>query len=109
MSLDVHQLLTSMVGAARDALAADWPEARDFSETEFRKFVETLEMIARLTADGSITPERARMHIEFQKRSMQAVLLTVRGLGVLAVENAVNAAIGAVRDMVNTALGFRLL
>ncbi len=109
MALDVSQLLPAMVDAARGALAEDWPEARAYAESELRKFAETLDMIARLTTDGTMTPERARSHIEFQKHSMRAVLLTLEGLGLLAVENAVNAALDVVRDTVNTALGFRLL
>lgn len=109
MAFDVPQLISAMVGAAQGALADDWPEARDYAESEFRKFADTLELIASMTAQGKMTPERARLHIDFQKSSMRAVLLTLEGLGVLAVENAINAAIGVVRDTVNTALGFRLL
>ena len=34
---------------------------------------------------------------------------TIKGMGLIVVENAVNASIKAVQDMVNTALGFKLL
>jgi hypothetical protein len=44
-----------------------------------------------------------------QKNSALAVLLTVQGLGLLTVESAINAALGAVKETVNTALGFLLL
>jgi hypothetical protein len=44
-----------------------------------------------------------------QKNSALAVMLTVEGLGLLTVESAINAALGAVRDSVNTAVGFALL
>jgi hypothetical protein len=37
------------------------------------------------------------------------VLLTVEGLGLLAVEQAINAALRVVKDTVNTALGFVLV
>ena len=109
MALDTSGLLSGMIDAARGALTDDWPEVRDYAESELRKFTEALTLIERMTAHGSMSPERARLHIDFQKSSMRAVLLTVQGLGVLAVENAINAAIDAVKDTVNTALGFRLL
>lgn len=109
MTFDAQQLLSDMTDAARGAFEEDWPRAREYVEIEFSEYLHTLGMIAQLLADGSITRERARMHLDFQRRSMRAVLATVQGLGTIAVENAVNAAMGAVRDTVNTVIGFRLL
>ena len=40
---------------------------------------------------------------------MQTVLLTIEGLGIVAVQNAINAALSVVKDTVNTAIGFTLL
>jgi hypothetical protein len=40
---------------------------------------------------------------------MRIVLLTIEGLGILAVEAAINAAIDVVRSSVNTALGWAIL
>jgi hypothetical protein len=37
------------------------------------------------------------------------VILTVEGLGLLAVENAINAALGSIKDTLNAALGVALL
>jgi hypothetical protein len=37
------------------------------------------------------------------------VFLTIEGLGIIAVENALNAAIGAIRDTVNGAVKFALI
>ena len=58
---------------------------------------------------GKITEEQARLYIDIQKNSMRIVLLTIEGLGILAVEAAINAAIDVIRSTVNTALGWRIL
>jgi hypothetical protein len=44
-----------------------------------------------------------------QKNAMRSVMLAVEGLGIIAVEAAINSALGVVRKTVNTALGWPLL
>ena len=109
MALDLSPLLPAMMDAAAHSLGAAWPEARDFAETEFKKSAATIELIARLHARGAISEERARLLLEVQKSSAKTVLLTLEGLGILAAEGAINAALSVVRDTVNAALGFTLV
>ena len=40
---------------------------------------------------------------------MQTVLLTIEGLGIVAVQNAINSALDVVKDTVNKAIGFGLI
>ena len=109
MAFDIGALVPPMLAAARGELEDVWTEAKDFAETEFRKTAETIALIERLHLEGTISEERAKLHLQFQKNSAQTVLLTIEGLGIIAAERAINAALGAVRDTVNTALGFGLL
>lgn len=109
MAIDISGLIPDMLGAAAGVLRDSWPEAEEFAETEFKKLGESLALIARLHAEGKITEERARLHLEFQKSSMKTVLLAIEGLGIIAVERAINAALGVLKDTVNTAFGFALL
>jgi hypothetical protein len=109
MAIDLSALLPAMLTAARETGEEQWPLMRDYAETEFRKLGESLAMIERLFITGQITEEQARLHLEIQRASMRMVLLTIEGLGILAVERAINAALGVIRDTVNTALGFALL
>lgn len=109
MTLDISDLIPDMLAAAGGVLQDSWSEAKDYAEAEFRKTAETLALIARLYGDGTISEERARLHLEFQKSSTKTVLLTIEGLGVVAAEQAVNAALGVAKDAVNTTLGFVLI
>jgi 23S rRNA pseudoU1915 N3-methylase RlmH len=109
MAIRVAQLAKSMYTAAKDVLEEKAPEIKDYAKSEFKKIAESIAMIARLRVKGKITEEQARIHLEIQKNASRTVLLTVEGLGILAVEQAINAALGAVRDTVNTAVGFALL
>jgi hypothetical protein len=107
--IDVDTMLRDMLGAAAESFKKEYPNAKGYAETEFKKIAESIVFIQGELAAGNMTPEQARLHQEIQKNASCTVLLTVAGLGALAVEAAINAALGVVRDTVNTAVGFDLL
>lgn len=109
MALDVAGLAKAMLGAARAKLKKQWPVIKEYAAAEARKTAETVALIERLRLTGEISPKEARLLLEMQKNSAKAVLMTVEGLGLLAAESAINAAIGAVRTTVNKAVGFALI
>jgi hypothetical protein len=60
-------------------------------------------------SQGKITESRAKSLVQMQKDSMIAVLAAIKGIELLTVEEAINAAISVVREAVNKAIGFALL
>ena len=108
-SINVSQLLTDMLNAAKGPILAQWPNARDYAETEFKKIGETILFIEKQRLMGKMSKEQAPIHLEMQKNASMAVLLAIEGLGLLAVEAAINAALQVIKDTVNTALNFPLI
>lgn len=108
-SINVDQLVASMLQAAQAVLAQKWPEAKDYAESEFKKIGEAIAFIEAQRALNLMSDEKARLHLEMQKNTAKTMMLTLEGLGLLAVEAAVNAALDAVKKAVNTTLGFVLL
>lgn len=108
-TIDVEQLSKDMLAAARDVLKKQWPKAKDYAASEFKKIGESILFIESQLALGKMTPEQAKLHLEIQKNASRTVLLTLEGLGIVAVEAAINAALAVVRDTVNKAVGFALL
>ena len=102
-------LAGSMAAAAKGTLSRDWPRVRDFAEPELARLAQSLVDIGQLLAEGKISQLEARSLLEIHKNTTRTVLLTIKGMSLLAVENAINAALGAVRDAVNGALSFALL
>jgi hypothetical protein len=105
----VRALAESMVAAARASLGRDWSKARAFAEPQLENLARSLVTIGELSAQGVITAREASALLEIHKNTTRTVLLTVKGLGLLGAENAINAALGAVRDTVNGAIGFALV
>lgn len=107
--IDVEKLVKQMMSAALGVLKKKGPAVGKYAAVEFRKLGETLMNIQKMKRAGEIDKEEARILIEIQKNAMRSVMLTVEGLGVIAVEQAINAALRVVRDAVNSAIGWKLI
>jgi hypothetical protein len=109
MGIDVQTLASPMLNALKQVLDKYWGEVQDFAKTEALKMAQTLANIASLKAAGKINEAQAAALVDMQKQSMQAVLLAFEGIGLIAAQAAINAALAAVKDTVNKLLGFGLL
>lgn len=109
MGLDTNALAEQLRGVLKGELRTFWPEIKEYAKTESLKLAQTLAMIETLRSLGKLTTQQAELHLQIQKNAMRSVLLTVEGLGLLAVESAINAALQVVKDTVNTAVGFPLI
>ena len=107
--INVQDILEQMLGAAKEILDNHWEEAKPFAEQQLKALAENLKLIGQLKLEGKITEEQAKYYLEIQKSSVRIVLLTIEGLGILAVEAAINAALDIVKKTVNTAIGWTIL
>ena len=109
MSLDVTELSLKMLEAFKGELSEKWSDVSDYAEAESKKLAENFVMIEKLQRSEKITEEQAKLHHEIQRNASRSVLLTIEGLGLLAVEQAINAAMNVLKDSVNGALDFTLI
>lgn len=107
--VNVEELAAKMLEAAKNVFSSKWPEAKDYAESEFKKIAESVAFIEAQCALGVMNKEKAKLHLNMQKNASKMMLLCLEGLGLLTVEKAINAALAAVKDTVNTALGFAIL
>lgn len=109
MTLNVAALAKDMASAFVVTLKDKAPGIKAFAESEAKKLAQTFLMIEQLRLSGRINQREAKLHLDIQRNAARAVLLTIEGLGILAVEQAINAALAAVKGAVNAALNFKLL
>ena len=107
--IDTEALLKSMLAAAKGVLAKKWPKVKDYATSEFKKIGESIRFIAQQVAAGKMGKEEAQLQLSIQQHASRAALLAVEGLGLVAAEQAINAALAAVKTTVNAALPFKLL
>tara|TARA_R100000306_G_scaffold12158_2_gene14267 strand:- start:418 stop:750 length:333 start_codon:yes stop_codon:yes gene_type:complete len=108
-TIDVPEVFQKMLTAAKGVVEANWDDVKPYAEQEFKNLSENLQLIIRLRAENKITEEQARLYLDIHKSTVKIVLLTIEGLRILTVEEAINAALKVVKDTVNTAIGFVLI
>ena len=108
-NIDYEVLIAEMLHAAQAPLAKHWKVAKPYAEKEIQSFTGNVKLIAKLKEEGKITEEQAKLYLDIQRSSMRIVLLTIEGLGMLAVEAAINAALNVAKSTVNTVTGWSLL
>ncbi|HKB62806.1 MAG TPA: hypothetical protein VKD03_08045 [Burkholderiales bacterium] len=109
MALDVENLASQMLGAALPILEQHAQDAESFAETEFTKIAQTIVSIGEQLAAGQIDQQQAGLLLDMQTHASRNVLLTLKGLALVAAEAAINAALDVVKTAVNTALKFALI
>jgi hypothetical protein len=109
MGLDVAQLGSEMLAAALPSLGRAGEGAGAFAKVEFTKIAQTIAAIGEDLEAHRINAQQAGLLLDMQKLASRNVLLTIEGLGLLAVEAALNAALGVVKTAVNTALGVAVI
>ena len=109
MGLDTSQIAKEMTAVFIGSLKDKAPDIQRYAASEAKKLAQSLAKIEKLVLAGKIDEDEARLQFDIQRNATQTVLLTIQGLGTLAVEEAINAALDAVKISVNKALGFSLL
>ena len=109
MSLNLEQLAAAMVNAAKGQITDNWPQIKDYAEQEAKKLAENFVLIEKQKLTNQLSDEQAELMHQMQKNASKAVLLSVQGMTTLMAEQALNAALDAVKTTVNTALNFTLL
>ena len=107
--LDIKALLASMLSASKEVLKKEWKYVAPVAELQLKNIVHNLEQIAVLKLNGKITEEQARLHLTIQKESFKTILLSFEGIGIIAAEKAINAALNTVKTTFNKAIGWRIL
>lgn len=104
-NLDITQVVNNMLQAAIPHLAKGGQQAAEFASHEFQQFIINIEHIQTMAEEGKVSDEEAQFLVEQYKLSIKAVLLTVEGLGMIAAQKAINAALDVLKNALNAALG----
>lgn len=108
-TLDLNSLFTEMFKAVETSFGDKFPKIRDLARSSVKTLAQNIVDIEAMKITGTITEEQARLKLGIQKDAFKIILLTEEGLGLLAVESALNAALDVVKKAVNTAIGFILI
>ena len=104
-NLDVNKVVSAMVQASATALVKGGQKATEYASHEYQGFIADLEHVQAMFEKGAISQAEAQSLVDQHKLSMQAVLVAIEGLSLIAVQEAINAAMRALNDALKDALG----
>ncbi len=107
--INVDALITAMLNAAKAQLQVHWNAVRPFAEAEVAKLAATAVQIQSGQADGSLSRKQAQILLKMQANASQAVLTAIETVGMIAAQDAINAALDVLKSTVNAAIGFAFL
>lgn len=104
-NLDITQVVNDMLQAALPHLLKGGQQASAIASHEFQQYIINIEHIQTMAEEGNVTDQEAQFLVDQYKMSMKALLLTIEGLGVIATQKSINAAIDVLNSALNAALG----
>ena len=108
-NIDVAELAKDMLQAAQGKLQPHWKAAKSFAALEMRKLAETAAEIELGRLDGTISKQQAEILLAMQANASQAVLTSIETVGMIAAQDAINAALNVLKTAVNKAIGIAFL
>jgi hypothetical protein len=107
-AFDIDAVVKEMGKAALPHLKGGAAKAKEFGKAEADKMARTAQMLAEGVLKGTIDKDEAQLILDVQKNASRSVLLTIKGLGIVAVENAVNAAMDVMLKAIKKTIGVAL-
>ena len=109
MALDGQQLIGDMVDAVKGVVAGRWPDIENLAEEELEGLAQIFLRIEAKKLANKISDDEAEMLVRMHRRAVEAVLASIEGMTLIMAEMAINAALDAVKNAVNSAVGFQLI
>ena len=104
-NLDINKVVNDMVQASAGALIKGGKQATEYATHEYTGFIADIEHVQTMAEQGIISEAEAQALVDQHKLSMQAVLVAIEGLSLIAVQNAINAALRVLNEALSGALG----
>jgi len=109
MSLNAEQLGNDMLAAVKPVLLTHWGKAVPYATAEVQKLAICAVQIEAGYKSGELNAEEARILRDMQASASRAALTTIETIGLIAAQNAINAALKVLSAAVNKAVGIAIL
>ena len=106
-NVDVDALTGSMVAAGKGLVTGVWTQIESFAVPELKKIAVQVAALADPTSPWS--EEEKRVLFRMQVRSAVSIIVAMTALTMQMIQDAINAILGAVRDLINGAVHFPLV
>lgn len=104
MKLDINEVLADMLGAMKSSAKDDWSIVKKSANTFIQSKKDRLELLAIMRISGEINEEFFQKRLEDEKEILASELHSIAIVNKVVAQNAANAALKVLENVVNTAL-----
>ncbi len=108
MGIDIGAVASDAAAAILGIVGTAAKNVTSYAASEAKKLVTSAAEIAQLRATGQIDDEEMRLHLDIQRHASRSVLMAVKGVSIVAAEQAINAALSVIGTAIKTATGVAL-
>lgn len=106
-AIDVDELTGQMVAAGKGLVAGVWHQIESFAIPELKKIA--IQVAALAEPDSPWSDAQKKILFRMQVRSAMTIIVAMTALTLQLVQDTINAVLGAVRDVINGAVGLPLI
>lgn len=106
--IDIKEIVKDCIASSKQILGDTWNELKPYADHEYRQFAENAEFLAKLKIAGQIDNTELQARLDIQRLALKNVLLTIKGIGLIAAQNVINAITGIVFAAIESALSIVL-
>lgn len=104
MDMDFKQLAAQMFEAMKGVVGDNLEEVREQAGPKLEGFARRTASLAEKVADGRISASQATVILQMRQNAVETVLVSIAGLSLLAAQEAINAATGVLKNVINEAV-----
>lgn len=104
LNLDFDKISKNMLDAAQLSLKVNISDIKTLAEGELKDFAKRTAELAQKVSDGSISLEQAKLILKIRQNAVETVFLSIAGIGILAVQEAINSVINVLKGAINDAI-----
>lgn len=102
--IDFKELGMQMLHAMEGPIKDHFEQAKEIADGELEGFAKRTAELANKVVEGKISEDQARAILRIRKASIETVLLSISGIGIVAAQQAINAAIGVLIGVIAKAI-----
>jgi hypothetical protein len=102
--IDFKKIGSDMLTAMKASVEDNFMAVKEIADDELEDFVKRTTTLAEKVANGTISELQARAILKIRQNALETVLLSIAGISLLAAQEAINAAIGVLRKVINDAI-----
>ncbi len=104
MEIDFKAVAADMLKAIKNVVGDNIKDIEDMVDDELEDFAKRTAILTQKVANGDLSVEQAKSILKIRKNAVETVILSAAGIGILAAEEAINAAIGVLKNVILDAI-----